>query len=423
MAPWRLVQRALGSHLGRNLFYLYLVQGANYLFPLLTLPYLSRVLGPEGFGVLAVGQSLALYLQLLVDYGFTLSGTREVAKHRQDPEVLARAFSGVLGAKLLLLVPTFLLALLALHLPVLQGRKEVVLSAFFWAAAWGLSPVWFFQGLERMREVAFLEVLTRSLATLGVFLLVRHPGQAYLPLALNGVGALVASAMGMLWVARVVPFQRPSFVGALSSLRMGKSLFFFRMAVSLYTAANPLILSFFAPPAQVGLYAGAERLTKALLGMMEPFNRVFFPRFSHLVQKEPERAYPLASGVSLAMLGLGVACALGVFLLAPWVVPLLLGPGYEGAVPLMRVLSLVLPLIALSFALGSQWMLAWGMDRAFNGVILSAGFLNLLLAPLLAAGYGPLGMAWAVVGVEAWVTGGIVLSLLWAGRLPWGVRG
>jgi len=409
------------SRVGRNLLYLYLVQGANYLFPLLTLPYLTRTLGPQGFGLLAVGQSMALYLQLLVEYGFSFSGTREVARHREDPGALARIFSGVLAAKLFLLLPAFLLALTALYLPVLRGREDVVFSAFFWAAAWGLSPLWVFQGLERMREVALLEVLTRGLATMGVFLLVRAPEQAYLPLFLNGVGALAASGLGFFWLSRHIPLRRPSLRESLLFLAMGKDLFFFRVAVSLYTAANPLILSFFAPPSQVGLYAGAERLTKAVLGMVEPFNRAFFPRFSHEVGRDTRGAGRMATLVFALMVGFAMGGAFFLWFVSPWVVHILLGPGYEGAVPIMRILVLLLPLIAASNLLGLQWMLAWKMDRAFNAIIVVAGFLNLLLATALSHLGGASGLAWAVVLVEAFVTGGMVWYLHRLGRLPWEV--
>ena len=414
------IRKLFSSSLGRNLIYLYLVQGANYLFPLVTLPYLSRVLGPQGFGLLAIGQSLALYLQPLVEYGFALSGTREVARHRGEKEVLTNIFSGVFGARLLLVLPASLLALLALQLPALRQQEKIVFSALFWAIAWGNSPVWFFQGLERMRSVALLEVLTRSLATLGVFLLVREPEEAYLPLFLNGIAASLTSLVGHLWLFREMGFRFPNLKDAFLYLRLGWNLFFFRMAVSLYTVANPLILSFFVTPAQVGLYAGAERLTKALLGMMEPWNRVFLPRFSHLVRSHPAEAYRLASRTILFMFLLGILGALLVVLFAPWAVWLLLGPGYERAVPLMRILSLLLPLIALSFAMGVQWMLAWGMDRAFNGVIVSAGLLNLFLAPFLAHRLGALGMAGAVVLVEAWQLGAILFYLSHTNKLPFG---
>ncbi|WP_267962618.1 flippase [Thermus brockianus] len=409
------------SQTGRNLLYLYLVQGANYLFPLLTLPYLTRVLGPEGFGVMALGQSFALYLQLLVEFGFSLSGTREVARYRGDREMIARIFSGVMGAKVVLVLPAALVAFLALNLPPFRGKEEVVWAAFFWAVVWGFSPVWVFQGLERMREVAFLEVLTRGLATLGVFLLVRTPMDAYLPLLLNGIGALVATGLGIVWLAKLFPLRSPSFREGVAFLGLGGRLFLFRLAVSLYTAANPLILGFFAPPSQVGLYAGAERLTKAVLGLLEPFNRAFFPRFARLVGQDPRAAGFLGIRVLGAMSGLAVWGAVFLWIFSPWVIRLLLGEGYEEAIPLVKTLVFLLPLIAVSNLLGIQWMLAWGMDRPFNAIILSAGLLNLLLATGLSALGGALGLAWAVVLVEAWVTGSMAWYLHKHKRLPWEV--
>ncbi|WP_279231941.1 MULTISPECIES: oligosaccharide flippase family protein [Thermus] len=404
----------------KSLFYLYLVQVANYLFPLLTLPYLARVLGPDGFGVMTLGQTLALYLQLLVEYGFSLSGTREVARHREDREAVACIVSGVMGARVFLLLPATLLAFLALYLPPFKGREDIVGAAFFWAVAWGFSPAWVFQGLEHMREVAFLEVLTRGLAALGVFFLVRSPEHAYLPLMLNGVGAAVATAIGVVWLGRTLPLRPPSLRGALNFLVLGGRFFFPRLVVSFYAAANPIILSFFASPLQVGLYAGAERVAKAMLGLIEPFNRLFFPRLSHLVRYDPRIAGLLAVRVLVVMGCLAGVGALFLWVFSPWLVRFLLGTSYEESVPIVKVLVLLLPLIAMSNLLGIQ-MLSWGMDRSFNTVILSAGLLNIVLTTALSALGGPLGLAWAAVLVEAWVVGGMVWYLHRHRRLPWEV--
>ncbi len=408
------------SPLGRNLVYLYLVQGANYLFPLLTLPYLARVLGPEGYGLLALGHALAYYIGLFVDYGFTLSGTRKVAQAQKDRQVLGHILSGVLGAKFLLLIPAGLLALVThFSLPVLRGQGVLVFSAFFLACASSFTPVWFFQGLERLADVALLEVGTKAFATFAVFAFVRGPEDIYLTLLLQGLASLVATIVGFLWLYQQVEFCSFSFAKTWSFLKLGGSLFIFRVAVSLYTAANPIILSLFVPTGQVGIYSGAERLTKALLGMVDPFNRTFFPRLTHLVSTEPKRAAIFARTIVLIMFALGSAGALGTVLLAPWGVKVLLGPGYEESVHIVRVLCLLLPLIALSNALGIQWMLPWGLDRPFNIIIIFAGILNLALAPLLTYKWGAIGMAWAVVFVEAWVTSAMLVYLLMIGKLPY----
>jgi len=122
------------------------------------------------------------------------------------------------------------------------------------------------------------------------------------------------------------------------------------------------------------------------------------------------------------MLLLGLIAAGVLMYGSPFLVRLLLGPGYEGAVPLMRVLAWLLPLIALSNFLGIQWMLAQRMDRPFNIIIFIAGLLNVSLALLTVPRYGALGMAWVVVLSEAWVTGAMVVYLWWKGRLPWRVH-
>ncbi len=407
----------------RNLLYLYAVQAANYLFPLITLPYLARVLGPEGFGKLALAQALSQYLYIVLEYGFSLSATREVAKWRDRPEALQSVLGGVLGARALLSLPAAGTALLALYLfPPLQGEFGLVWGGFLLALGMSLSPVWFFQGMERMGSVALMEFLVRLLATLGIFFLVRSPAQVAWPLYLQALASFVVGFVGLAWAASWTGLPWPRFGEAWTWLKRGFSLFFFRSVVSLYTTANVLLVGLFLPPAQVALYAGAEKLTKALIPMWDPFSRLFLPRFSYLLEKSPREASRLARRVGGAMLLLGLAAAGVLVFASPFLVRVLLGPGYEGTVPLMRVLAWLLPLIALSNFLGIQWMLAQRMDRPFNAVIFIAGLLNVSLALLVVPRHGALGMAWVVLLSEAWVTGAMLTYLWWKGRLPWRVH-
>jgi PST family polysaccharide transporter len=406
-----------------NLFYLYAVQAANYLFPLITLPYLTRVLGPEGFGKLALAQAVSQYLYIVLEYGFSLSATREVAKWRDRPEALRGILGGVLGARALLSLPAVGTALLALYLfAPLRGELGLIGGGFLLALGMSLSPVWFFQGMERMGFVALMEFFVRLLATVGIFCLVRSPAQMAWPLYIQAVASFVLGFAGFAWAASFVGLRWPRFGEAWGWLRRGFSLFLFRSVVSLYTTANVLLVGLFLPPAQVALYAGAEKLSKALIPMWDPFNRLFLPRFSYLLEKSPKDASRLARRVGRIMLLLGLIAAGVLMYGSPFLVRLLLGPGYEGAVLLMRVLAWLLPLIALSTFL-SMWMLAQRMDRSFTIITFIAGLLNVSLGFLTVPRYGALGMAWVVVLSEAWVTGAMVVYLWWKGRLPSRVHG
>jgi len=327
----------------------------------------------------------------------------------------------VLGARLLLALAVVVLAYaLGLFVPALRANLALLWAGVLWAVALGMSPVWYFQGQERLRKVVILEVLAKALGVAGIFAFVRSPDEAHRVLLLQGLAALLASGVAWGWAWREVGFILPTPSSALRGLRSGFNLFFFRAVISLYTSANAFILGLFVPAQQVGYYAGAERLTKALLALVEPLNRVFMPRFSYLLSHFPQDAERLFRRNTLLMGFLGTLGMVAVWAFSPLAVTLLLGPGYEGAVPLMRVLALLLLPIALSNLWGIQWMLAHRLDRPFNFIILLAGVLNLVLALLLVPRFGALGMAWGLVLVECWVTGAILVYLVRQRLFPLG---
>jgi PST family polysaccharide transporter len=411
----RLIPRLFGllrHKLVQNALSLYGVQIATYVIPLITIPYLARVLGVAGWGLVAIAQGFGSYVGILGEYGFGLSATREVARHREDREKLAFTLAGVLGAKLMLVAVSFPLALVAGRwVPVFRDHPALLWSGMFWALAQGFSVMWYFQGLERMRLVATLDISAKVLATVGVFFLVRRPEDGWRVLVLQGCGFLISAAVSLFLVYREVSFRMPSWAGSWEALRMGWSMFLFRSSVSLYTAGNAFILGIFVSPEFVGYYAGAEKISRAVLGILNPISQTLYPRLSHLVSHSQFRAARLARISIGVMGGAGLAMGAVVFALAPVIVRMVLGAHFTPAVPVLRVLALLVPLVAIGTVLGIQWMLPLGMDSAFNKIILLAGVINLSLALVLAPAYTDMGMAWAVVIAETFVSATMYLLL------------
>lgn len=410
----------LDSSLGRNVFYLYLVQGANYLFPLLLLPYLSKTLRPEGFGVFAAGQAYSVALAFLLEYGFSLSGTREVARNRENREGLGMVLAGVLGARFLLLVPAFALTMgVQLFIPIFQSHPAVVFSALLQAWFSALSPSWFYRGLERMKEVALLEFFTRALAFGGVLLLVKGPEHPYLPLLLNAFAAGIATFLGTFPL--LIKF-RPKFSleVAWRFLVLGSRLIPFNATQALLVTINPFVLSFFVSPAGVGFFSAAERLVRVFWGLLEPLSRAFFPRLSNLAVQDDAAAHRFFLKVLLVMGVAGLGITLALELWAPLIVGLLLGPSYGESVALLRIMAPILFLGALSHALGVLWGLAWGMETLLNRVSFSAALLQLVLAFILGSTYGSIGVAWGVVLVSGAELLALGLGLVRHGKFPLG---
>jgi PST family polysaccharide transporter len=385
--------------------------GVNFV-PLITIPYVARVLGVAGWGLVAFAQSFGMYLAVVEEYGFALSATREVARHRDDREKLTEVVAGVLGAKALLAAAGVALAF-GVHwwIPIFRVYPLLLWGGMFWALARAGSMIWYFQGREEMRLVAWLDIVTQTLAAVGVFLLVRRPSDGWLFLPLQGGGYFLSFAVGLGLVYRDVPMRMPAWKPSWEALRMGWSMFLFRGSVSLYTAGNAFILGLFVSPLWVGYYAGAEKISRVFVGLLNPFNQALYPRLSYLVSHARERAVRLAR-VAVAVLGIsGTVLSALLFALAPLLVRVVLGPGYGRAVPVLRILAPLPLLISLSNAFGGQWMLPLGMDRAFNTIVVLAGAINLGLALILARDYAAIGMACSVVAAETFVTGSIYFLL------------
>lgn len=391
---------------------LYWAHLLNYSLPLVTVPYLARVLGPAGWGRLAMALALGIYITHVVEYGFNLSATREVARSRGDRARLADLATGVLGVRALLAVLILPIPfVLAARLPVLGEHPALLWGAYLWGVAQGSSFGWYLLGMERMRQAALLDTGTRVLATAGIFTLVRAPEDAALVLLLQAAAGFLAFGGGWALVRRDAPLRWPGRQATRDALRMGWSMFVFRASAGLYTAGNAFILGLFAPPQVVGYYAGAEKIGRAIVGLLGPAGQALYPRVSRLAGHARTEALRMVR-LGLAAMGTGgVLLGITAFLAAPVLVRLLLGPGFEPAVAVLRVLALIPPLAAVSNVLGIQWMLPLGLDRPFTRIVIWAGLLNVALAVWLAPSLGERGMAWAVVAAEAFAAGGMWLYL------------
>jgi len=399
----------------KNALSLYGAQFAGYIVPLVTIPYLARVLLPAAFGMLVFAQSFALWMALLVDYGFNLSATRDVARLRNAPNELARLVAGVMGAKALLGAASMAVTLTAVAcIPAFGAHPKHVIFAGLFTLGQGLSPLWYHQGRERMIGPVLTDTAGRLVPALSVFAFVHAPEHGWRVLAVQAIGSLAATITLAIWVYTSVKWERPTWRTTANALKSGWLLFVAQGSISLYTAANSFILGLFAPPAAVGWYGGAEKISKAVSGLLGPASRALYPRMSHLVATDSAQARSLGLRSVAAMGAVGLALGAGVFFGAPLLVRCLLGPAYEHASRLLSVLALALPCIALSNVFGIQWMLPLGLDRAFNRIFVVAGFLGLLSALLASSIWGPIGMAWVVVGTEALVTGA-TFQALWRG--------
>src|SRR5271156_988659 len=381
-----------------NVIALYGVQACTYALPLLTFPYLARVLGPSGWGAEVLAQAIGVVIASVVEYGFDISASRETSRQRNEPKRLSALISGVLGAKCLLSVVCIAGALLCRRFT----RHVAPSTALFWASTlWGLcqgiNMLWFFQGLERMRLASALEISGKVLATLSIFVLVHKPDDGWKVMAAQCVGCVVSHGVTVVLAYREVGFRWPTWSSIWSVLRLGSSMFVFRAVQGISGSVNRLVLGTVAPVAVLGEYAGAEKITRVFQQGMWPVNQALYPKLTQQAQNNPGRAMRTVRLSLLFLGGLGLAFGLAIFIGAPLLVHFVLGPAFQHSVPVLRVFALWIPLIAVCTVIIFQLLLPNQLDHQFNFVNLTAGLVGIGIALLLAPRLGAIGIAWSAV--------------------------
>ncbi|MCK6398240.1 flippase [Thauera aminoaromatica] len=407
--------RSRTSPLRTNIAAMSLVQISNYLLPLITLPYLTRVLGAEAFGKVAFAQILMSYLVLLVDYGFSWSATRAVAADRNDSEKISLIFTATWATQWLLLalamaiaVPTILLA------DRLRPDAWLYAAGFTSVIGGTLFPVWFLQGLERLEVVAMLQLVARILALPAIFLLIGEPEDGIWVLLINGAASILSgiAALAWLWRQRVVRWAWPGWLNLFDAIRDGGPLFASRISISLYTTLVPIVLGWVAGPVALGYFHLADKLRSAGQALLSPLSQALFPRLSHLANTDGAAAFKLIRRSALATIFIGGLSSGALWLFADWLIVILGGPQFGPAATVLQLLSPLPLIIGLSNLLGVQMMLPRGLNAAFNGILLTAAATSLALIWPMASHWGAEGAAATILLVEFMVTS-CMTAILW----------
>jgi PST family polysaccharide transporter len=393
-------------------------QLATYVIPLLTFPYQARVLDPAGFGQATFAVSFAFALFIVVEWGFNLSGSRRIAQERDDPVAMGRTVADLTAARLVLAVVVTAIAVLAgLLVPEFRDAPEFLVFAWLDALALGFAPAYVFAGQERGKRLAATQTVQKLGWAVLLVVLVREPDDAWKVVALLALTDALGAASLWARVAREMPLARPSLRRGMVALREAASLFLVNVATTL--RGNPFILGLATSTVQVAFYGAAERLGRAALRGLQPIAIAIFPRITYLVaQDEGDRARRLAGQAMLAQLALAFAAAAVLFAGAPLVVGVLLGPGYEPVVPVLRIFACILPFAAMTNVLGLQWMIPHGMDRQFTTIVIGGALLDVALAIPLGIALGARGTAIAFLVGEIVSVAAMVAVLSRRSMLP-----
>lgn len=396
----------------KRVLILYCTQIANFVIPLITIFYLAKILRPKDLGAVLFAQSLSIWLMIILEYGFVFTATRDVARYRENRVAIEEIVSGVLGAKFILSILIIILywMIKQFNNP-LQEYENMMLYSLILAIAQGMSSLWFFQGIDRLAFASGVEMLSRLLSFIAIVVIVKKSDDTVYVIALQAIAAFLSTAILSVVMYKKVKFVPTSMAKSLNTLKSNFPMFLYRLCVSLYTSFNVLALGFMSNSVQVSLYGTAEKIISAANGIYWPLWRFLYPQISFNIKAFHQKAIKLAKINLMLSLIYGVSVSIFILVFAPIIVKLFLGDEYIAMIDTLRILSLSIPVIAISGSLGLQWMVPNGLEKSLNKITLATGVLNVFVVLVLAKLMQANGVAISVLICEFFASILIVYSL------------
>lgn len=377
----------------KDVTFLFLIQGINYLLPLLILPYLINILGSEKYGFVGFGFAYASYFVIFVDYGFNLSAPKRLISRAHTKKEFTESFNAILGAKILLfLICTPIYFIIPLFVKQLQTYYISILFSFPLLLGQTIAVPWYFQSIGKVRIGSMIYGVSKLILLPIIFFFVTKPSDYYIACIIQSSVILMSSIIGLIYLYRIekICFKVQSFHLIKEELIESTPLFISNAATSTYTQCFTIILGLFSTPSNVGCYSAADRLIRALsFSIYLPFIQVYYPKIASLYNRKKNEAILLCKKVTnfliLIMLSLGI-----VILLFSNEICTVIGKDYDRLPSLMRILAFMPLAITIGGLFGQFKLIAMGdktSKKHFRNTYIIAGvfsiFSILILAPVL----------------------------------------
>jgi O-antigen/teichoic acid export membrane protein len=383
------------KQLTKNLFSLTLVQIATYVLPLISVPIVSRIIGPEKYGTINFAVAYVAYFTLLISYSFDFSATRKISKDPDNIDNRNKVFSEVFYTQcLLFFLSTITFVILLFTVTQLKENKAVVIFSYLLCVSTLFTQNWLFQAMQDLSKVALFNLISKVLFTVAILIVVRK-NQDYIwqPLIISVVQAMVA-IWSFTWAFKKYKIRliKPTLLRCWEVLKEERIIFFSLVFVNLYSSTNTVILGLFQNATQVGYYTAAQRLiiiAQSVLAM--PLAQAFYPFIGKAFGEGKDQGLRIAQKlIPLIVVFLGLA-TIAMFVLGPFVIRIFYGHRFEEAIPAFQILTIVPLLFSLNNVLGIQIMLNLGMDKYFFKITACAGVLSVVLNFLIIKRFGYIG--------------------------------
>ena len=386
----RLRENKEGKTILKNFSYLSILEMTVHLFPLITTPYLARVIGVDGFGILAIGVATIAYFQSFTNYGFIYTSVRDAARCRENIDDFSKVVCTTFYSKTILMLISYgLIAVGTLTIPFFRENSTVIWCTALLLPGHVFNPDWIFQALEDMKFITVRNLLSKTLFTLLIFVFIKTPEDYLWQPILMALGMFVPSLWGLIVLKKKFGLRliAPSIKEPFRKIVEGFNMFVTVFLPTVYTNLNVLLLSSFNGKTATGIYSGGTKFTSIAFSLFQLLSRTFFPFFARKMD-----AHKLYVRFSLA---LSIVISIILFFLARPIVMLFLGKEFEGTVDVLRIVAFTPIAMSLMNSYGVNYLVLKGKDNIMRNIIIVVTVFGILIGALGAKYYSYVGVAFA----------------------------
>ncbi len=364
----------------QNFSFLTILQVATLVFPLITYPYLIRVLGKDLYGTVIFAQAVVAYFSIVINFGFNISATKDVSVYRDNPQKLSEIVSSVYIIKITLFALCFVLFSVVVYmLPKLQKHYILLMLTYGIALGEVLLPVWFYQGIEKMKYMTYVSVLSKLVFTICTFIFIRSAEDyLYMPILLS-LGAVVGGIISFILVFKTesVSFVFPKISVINAYVKRTVPFFLSRFSAVLYGETNTVIIGAYLGMADVAYYDLARKLSTLMMIPNNIINTGVYPKIAR------EKNLDFVRKVFKIRLLIAVSLYVFLILTGKLLISVFGGENMIGTYPYAIAFGLFIIISAISYYAGGTVLVSFNHEKEFNKSVIYSFFLYIGLVGLL----------------------------------------
>lgn len=393
----------MSKSIAKNFMYNLLLQIVTLFMPLITVPYVSRILGKEGIGVYSYTFSIVQYFIILGTLGVSMYGNRQIAYERDDKEKMSKTFWSITFLKSITTTIALLVYIVIFGFNKEYGNVYLIQSINILAATFDIS--WLYMGLEDFKKTVTRNLIVKIIGVICIFIFVKSYDDLYKYISINALMTILGNLVMWMYVPKTVSKVKIKFSDIIEHVVPTIQLFIPQIAAQIYLVLDKTMLGTLANTGEVGLYEQSEKIIKLVLGLVTSLGVVMLPRMSNtFVNGDNEKMNGYLNKSLQGVAYVSIPMSVGLAAVSNEFVPWFFGPDFGAVSYLMIILTPILFFIAISNVLGIQYLLPTNRTKEFTASITMGAIINVILNFILIPHYKAMGTCIATVIAEFCVT-------------------